>query len=243
MKALLLAAGRGTRISRYLGGKPKCLVDIGGISLVKYSIELLLSRGVKDIGVVLGYQGHQIQSELAEYDIKFLNNPFYDVTNSIASIWFAKEFLTETEDILIMNADVYLEGETLDAVINSKFERVVFADSDRTIDADYKLKYINSTLLDHGKHLEGADITGEYIGVGRLGAVCLPDFLVRLESMISNQQHSLWWENVLYNNNSEFPLSIQEITGKFWAEVDYVEDYNRILKRRGENHLLKSLQI
>ena len=47
-------------------------------------------------------------------------------------------------------------------------------------------------------------------------------FLTRLDSMINNQQHSLWWENVLYNNNSEVPLSIQEITGKFWAEVDYI---------------------
>ena len=62
MKALLLAAGRGTRISRYLGGKPKCLVPIGCTSLIKYSVDLLLSRGITEIGVALGYQGDDIRS-------------------------------------------------------------------------------------------------------------------------------------------------------------------------------------
>ena len=243
MKALLLAAGRGTRISRYLGGKPKCLVPIGDTSLIKYSVELLLSRGVTKIGVALGYQGHEIRGELKGYDVKFFNNPVYDVTNSIISMWFAKDFMNEDEDILIMNADVYMEEDTLDSIIESKLERVVFADSDRIIDADYKLKFIGSTLIDHGKHLEGDDISGEYIGVGRLSASCLPDFLTRLDGMVNTQQHSLWWENVLYNNNAEVPVSIEEITGKFWAEVDYIEDYSRILKRRGEDQLLNSLQI
>ena len=56
MKVLILAAGRGTRISRYLSGKPKCTVDIGGGQcLIEYTIDLLHSRGIQDIGIVLGY--------------------------------------------------------------------------------------------------------------------------------------------------------------------------------------------
>ncbi|MFQ8842778.1 MAG: NTP transferase domain-containing protein [Clostridium fessum] len=57
MKVLILAAGRGTRISRYLSGKPKCTVDIGGGQcLIEYTIDLLHSRGIQDIGIVLGYE-------------------------------------------------------------------------------------------------------------------------------------------------------------------------------------------
>ena len=91
--------------------------------------------------MALGYQGDDIRSELKGYDVEFFTNPFYDITNSIVSIWFAKQFMTGIEDILIMNADVYLEKNTLESIMKSKLERVVFADSDRTIDADYKLKY------------------------------------------------------------------------------------------------------
>ena len=107
MKVLILAAGRGTRISRYLSGKPKCTVDIGGGQcLIEYTIDLLHSRGIQDIGIVLGYEAQVIREVLADKGVSFFYNPFYDVTNSIASAWFAKEFLTG-DDLLIMNGDVY----------------------------------------------------------------------------------------------------------------------------------------
>ena len=66
MKVLILAAGRGTRISRYLSGKPKCTVDIGGGQcLIEYTIDLLHSRGIQDIGIVLGYEAQVIREVLA----------------------------------------------------------------------------------------------------------------------------------------------------------------------------------
>ena len=65
MRVLILAAGRGTRISRYLSGKPKCTVDIGnGLCLIQYTVELLKSRGIDRIGIVLGYQSQVIREVL-----------------------------------------------------------------------------------------------------------------------------------------------------------------------------------
>ena len=61
MKVFILAAGRGTRISRFLSGKPKCTVDIGGIPLIRYTVELLKSRGIKDIAISLGYRADVIK--------------------------------------------------------------------------------------------------------------------------------------------------------------------------------------
>ena len=117
MKVLILASGRGTRISRYLSGKPKCTVDIsGGHCLIEYTIDLLHSRGIQDIGIVLGYEAQVIREVLADKGVSFFYNPFYDVTNSIASAWFAKEFLTG-DDLLIMNGDVYLEEKLLDRIL------------------------------------------------------------------------------------------------------------------------------
>ena len=78
MKALLLAAGRGTRISRYLSGKPKCTVDIGGKKLIQYTIELFHKHGVTDIAIVLGYRGEVIRQTLRDFDVKYFYNPFFD---------------------------------------------------------------------------------------------------------------------------------------------------------------------
>ena len=51
--------------------------------------------------------------------------------------------------------------------------------------------------------------------------------------MINNQQHSVWWENVIYELSKNRPIKVEDIAGKFWAEVDYIEDYERILKFKG----------
>ena len=113
MRVLILAAGRGTRISRYLSGNPKCTVDIGGKKLIEYTIELLKSRGIHDIGIVLGYRHEVIENILKDQNIKFYYNPFFDVTNSIASAWFAKGFFEDNDDLMIMNGDVFLEEQAI----------------------------------------------------------------------------------------------------------------------------------
>ena len=64
MKALILAAGRGTRISRYLSGNPKCTVDIGGEKLIQYTVSTLLRKGVSEIALVLGYRQEVIREAL-----------------------------------------------------------------------------------------------------------------------------------------------------------------------------------
>ncbi len=233
MRALLLAAGRGTRISRHLSGNPKSTVEIGGISLISYTVEMLLKMGITDIGISVGYRHEQIREELSDYPVSFFYNPFYDVTNSIASAWFAKEFLEADDDVLIMNGDVFMEQALFEKVVSVGADPVMFADESRREEADYKFRYAGGLLQKYGKDLEGDDITGEYVGVAKLGKGYMPIFLERMNSMIESQQHSVWWENVLYQGIEDHPVHIEETEGLFWAEVDYIEDYERILAFRG----------
>ncbi len=227
MKALILAAGRGTRISRYLKGQPKCTVEIGERRLIQYTVELLRNRGIKEIAVVLGYEQEVIRAVLKEYDICYYYNPFFDITNSIVSIWFAKEFLSD-EDILIMNGDVFMEPSLLDMILNSSKNPVLFSDEMRKEEADYKFYYENGVLKKYGKNLSIEETTGEYIGIARLKKSFVHVFRERLEWLINKQQHSVWWENVLYSLTDSMEIYVEDVQGKFWAEIDYVEDYERI---------------
>lgn len=233
MKALLLAAGRGTRISRYLNGNPKCTVSIGKTSLIENTIKALQKAGISEIGIATGYRHEVIKSILRDYPIKYFYNPFYDVTNSIASAWFAKEFLIGQEDILIMNADVFVEDAILDIVINENRSPVMLSDESRKEDGDYKFYYENEILIKYGKELTGADITGEYVGIAKIKKEHLTRFLSKMDEMINQQKHSVWWENILYEEVNNYPVYVHNIQGKFWAEVDYIEDYERILNYLG----------
>lgn len=229
MKALIFAAGKGTRISRHLSGEPKCTVLVNGEPLIHYTVRMLHKYGVEDITLVVGYHPVFIKKALADSVVNFVENPFYDVTNSIASCWFARDKFDGSDDMLLMNGDVYMEESLIADLVNSKAEGpTMYADESRKEEADYKFYYENGKLLDYGKELTGDRITGEYIGVAIMSRDFVPTFAARLDAMIGNQEHSVWWENVLYTMSDRQDIHIVNVRGKFWAEVDYIEDYERI---------------
>lgn len=232
MKALLLAAGMGTRINHDIKGIPKCSVDIGGIALIENTINVLKSCNIQDIGVVVGYQGQSIVNLLDNKGIQFFRNPFFDVTNSIASLWFAREFLSSKDSYIIINADVFFEMDLLELIIGEQLDPVLWADERRIQEADYRFYYQDEKLLKHGKHLSNGETTGEYVGVAKVGYPFIQRFAERMEEMIQNQQHQLWWENILYSFIGETDIFIKNISNCFWAEVDLIGDYQRILAYR-----------
>lgn len=231
MKVLLMAAGKGSRISRYIEGSPKCTVNIGETSLIEYTIKQFKSRGIDDIAIVLGYRGDLIKKILRDYRIIYLYNYFYDITNSIASAWFARDFMVD--DMIVMNADVYLESAIFDKILKEDKSPVLFSDGSRREQADYKFYYEGNELIKYGKKLEGKDITGEYVGIAKIDANFTPFFVERLEKLIENGKHGMWWEDVLYSYVGEKMVYVEDIQGMFWAEVDYIEDYERILQFQG----------
>ena len=238
MKVLILAAGRGTRISRYLSGKPKCTVDIGGGQcLIEYTIDLLHSRGIQDIGIVLGYEAQVIREVWQIREYPFFYNPF--TSDKQHCVCMVCEGVLMGDDLLIMNGDVYLEEKLLDRILAQGRSPVMFADESRRETADYKFFYEDGILKKYGKELTGDDVTGEYIGIGRFSAAFMPEFICRMEEMIDRQEHGVWWENVVYSMTGQQPVYVEDVSGHFWAEVDYIEDYERILEHRGVEKIVR----
>jgi len=233
VKAILLAGGRGTRISRYVGEKPKCTLDIGGTPLIRHTVEMLLRNNI-DVSVVVGYRKEMVFDALEGLHVKFYHNPFFDVTNSIASLWFAKKELYR-EDVILANADVYWEQEILDIILADKQEQVMLMDTSRAM--DYLFKCEENKLINHGKELE--DYTGEYVGIAKIGGNFLNKFIGRLDTLIGKQFHNLWWENVLYSFIEELDVNVKDINGAFWSEIDFIEDYNRIIDYRQSKKALR----
>jgi L-glutamine-phosphate cytidylyltransferase len=230
MKAIILAAGRGTRISRQIGGKPKCTVPLNdGKTLIQYTISLLRSKGVNDFALVTGYRGEEIRELLSDMPIRYYENPFYDITNSIASLWFSREELVGTGRFIIMNGDVFLSEEAIDLILREERSPVLFYDVTRKENADYKFFCEGDRIIKYGKQLSLEETSGEYVGCASFDQSFLEEFGIRLDELISKQQHSLWWEDILYSMTKDRPVIAKDIEGAFWAEVDYIEDYQRIM--------------
>lgn len=230
MKAILLAAGRGTRIARNVEMVPKSTLPINGVPLIRRSVKILQEAGM-DCVVCTGYEENKVKEALTGLEnITYCYNPFYDVTNSIASIWFAREEMND--DLLVMNADVFFSKEILELVINDDRSPVMAIDYSRVKDGDYFFyTALDGRIEKYGKGLPIEQRTCEYVGMAKICKEFLPDFKQRMEEMIRTQKHGAWWENILYSytDNQEKDIYTVDVEGRFWAEIDYFDDYERII--------------
>jgi choline kinase len=237
MRVIIMAAGVGTRLKKRFGNVPKCCTDVGGESLIQRTLRLLQAHGLHDVAIVTGYQSGLVRSQLnPRWRVRNYLNPFFNVTNSVASLWFARKELDGRDDVMLMNADMFFEPSLLDQVTAAADPAVMFADPRRREEADNKFKYVDGLLRAYGKDLPLSETTGEYVGIAKIHRAFVTDFRNRVDQLIGFQQHGLWWEDALYRMCGDgLAVQVREITDSFWAEIDYVEDYDRITAFLAEN--------
>ena len=224
MKAIIMAAGVGKRLQTLNINKPKCLITVGSTTLIRRSVNLLVNKGISDITVIVGFMAHLIRNELNN-DVAYFENPDFISTNSIKSLWYAKDLLED--NVLLLNGDLYYEHVILDYAINQTNPVVMLADSTRIDNADYRFGFIGNQINRFGKHLTNQETDGEYVGIVRIDQCFIKTFKQTLEEMITAGKSNIWWEDVLYSFISkQIPIHFYDVAGTFWSEVDTLQDYN-----------------
>ncbi len=227
MKVIIMAAGIGARLNSILGDKPKCLLTINGQTLIGRIIDLFHQRNIHDITVVTGYNSHLIHQELEGCEVKYFHNPFYQVTNSIASLWLARELLTE--DTILMNADLFFEEEILDLALEQSKDCVMLSDCTRIENADFRFGVQGDRIFKTGNQLQNHETDCEYVGIVRIDGRFISTFKNRLSQMISDGDFRNWWEGVLYMFITDgLPVHHVDVSGIFWSEVDNLADHDRL---------------
>ena len=150
MKAIIMAAGVGSRLKGINGNKPKCLIKVGDETLIRRSVSLLESRGISDISVITGYKSDLVRRDL-QSRVAYFHNPYFRVTNSITSLWLAKDLLCD--DIILMNADLYYEGAVLDTALAQIERAVMISDRTRIDDADFRFGVLGNRIVKTGNQL------------------------------------------------------------------------------------------
>ena len=219
-----MAAGVGKRLHALNINKPKCLIAVESTTLIRRSVNLLVSKGISDITVIVGYKSDLIRNELNN-NIAYFENPDFHITNSIKSLWYAKDLLEG--DVLLLNGDLYYEHDILDYAINQTNPVVMLADSTRIDKADYRFGFSGNQINRFGKHLTNQETDGEYVGIVRIDQSFIKTFKQTLEDMITAGKSNIWWEDVLYSFiEKNIPINYFDVAGTFWSEVDTLQDYN-----------------
>src|SRR3990167_540385 len=124
MKAIILAAGMGTRLGKYTENLPKCMLEYNGKPLIEQQVETLQKAGINDIFIVRGYNADKIQIP----NVKYYHNPDYATTNMVETLFCAEKELDSNDDVLVCYADILYEPKILQKVMESKAEVGVTVD-------------------------------------------------------------------------------------------------------------------
>lgn len=123
----MLAAGMGKRLGRYTKNATKCMVSVNGKTLIEYAIEALVKNGLKKMVIVVGYKKDVLidfihskfnKEKLCGMEIEFIENPVYDKTNNIYSLYLAKDKLLE-DDTILLESDLIFKPEIISGLIGS----------------------------------------------------------------------------------------------------------------------------
>ncbi|CEN25983.1 phosphocholine cytidylyltransferase family protein [Paraclostridium sordellii] len=224
MKVIILAAGIGSRLKPLTANVPKSLLMIdNNISVLERTLTIINKNCEAEVVVVTGYCKDQINKCISKFNnVKSVHNPFYKITNSISSLWFAKEYMDD--DVIILNADVILEERLFKYLVNIQSDASVLYDSSIGHEADYKVYESNGKVVVMSKDIDR--FSGEYVGVTKLKRKESIKVMKKIEKMIDNELFNEWYETALVDMifNDNLKLDAIDVCDYSWTEIDNVQD-------------------
>jgi choline kinase len=228
MKAIILAAGKGTRLND-VDLKPKCLFEVGGETLLARQIATLRELDVNDIVLVLGFEAERIR-RLYEHTASFVINSRFEETSSLYSLWLAREHLLD--GFVVLNCDVLFHPQLLARLLTSPLEDALLVDlvdknNNHLGDEEMKVKVSDGRVVDISKDMDPADADGENVGIVKFSANGARRLVDEMDALISRGQLKDWAPRAFREFARRFPLHAISTEDYPWIEIDFPEDYRR----------------
>lgn len=229
MKAIILAAGLGTRLRPITNDVPKCMVPVNGQPIIDKQINNLIENGIlqSDIVVVGGYKGEILANHIKELypDVKVVNNSRYFETNNMYSLYLAMKETGEC-DFLLMNADVYYDSNIIKGLVDkTDSPNAIASDRSQYLDESMKICVNDKGDITHiSKQISEADHFAVSIDVYKISEKTSKVLFNVIKDFIEVRKDENSWTEValdsLFKSETFKPYIIE---GK-WFEIDNHED-------------------
>ncbi len=223
--AIVLAAGRGGRLGPLTADRPKCLLRVGTGSLLDHQLDALRGQGLESIVVVAGYCAEAVEAELAGRATLLLN-PRHAETNSLYSLWLARE---RTRDgFVLLNADVLFDPEILQRVLASPHPEALAVERREGFEAEeMKVALEGERIRAMSKSLPPDQAQAENLGVLKFSAEGARVLFDRMEELLVAGAEKQFVPYAFDAIAEQRPLYGVPIDGLPWTEIDFVEDLLR----------------
>lgn len=230
MKAVILAAGVGKRLWEVTQHRPKCLIEIGGRSLLHRYLEALAGQGVRRATIVVGYRQEMIRAAVERdacgVTVDFLVNDQFH-RGSISSLWIARTVLDD--DTIVMDADVLFHHDILRRLVQSSHENCLLMDETvKQTGEECMVVVAGGRVIALTKKMpERYDYAGEGVGFLRVRHADTPHMVASLKVHIDNESWNMEYEDALLQFFQTVRVGHEKIGGLPWTEIDFVEDVKK----------------
>ncbi len=235
MQAIILAAGMGKRLGEYTQDNTKCMLVVNGVRLIDRTLEALHSVGVSRVILVIGYKGQNVKDYVGKcykgIPIEYVDNPIYNKTNNIYSLYLAKDYLM-SEDTLLLESDSIFDSAVVKKLVEDPNPNLALVDKyeswmDGTVvTLDDERRILRIIDKEHFKYEEINDYyktVNIYKFSKEFSAKYYVPFLAAYSTALGNNEY---YEQVLrvilHLRNA--PLKALPLDGELWYEIDDVQD-------------------
>jgi choline kinase len=223
--AIILAAGHAKRLGPLAMGLPKALLEIDGATLVDRQLDALMAFGIDAVTVVVGYRQQALRDHLGDR-VRFIENPRYAETNSLYSLWLARDELRDGG--LVLNADVFVSPELLEPLVEAAAPDAALVNLAATLgEEEMKVRLWEGFVVDFGKEITPDDADGENVGVLKFGTEGGQRLVRQLDAHVQRGMVRAWAPHAFRDLAREWPLRSIETASIPWIEIDFPDDLER----------------
>jgi len=220
-QGLILAAGRGRRLGAKVDEIPKCLLRVGGRTLLDHQLTMLERSGIRDICVVAGYQKRALL-RACHRRATVIDNEHWADTNSLYSFWLARHWVNR--DVVVMNCDVLADPAVLTPLLATDSSCFAYDSSSGNDDEHMKVELSGNRLVTMSKTLESARVHGENVGLLHFLADDARQLFAHAEAILASGGKTQWMASAVQQLARERPLQAVDVRGRPWIEIDFEED-------------------
>lgn len=228
-KALILAAGLGTRLAPITNDRPKSLVPVNGQPILLKQIDNLKQNGIADITIISGYKADILEQAVHALhpEIRIVESVDYASTNNMYSAYLGIRAMFPDGDIApfyMMNADVFYDASVIAALEADPRQNLIVVDMGRYIEESMKVVEKDGKLVAISKQIPPEDALGSSIDVYKFGADGGRAFYVRCAEYIEEKKELKKWSEVALNDAlADAAFYACPLNGR-WLEIDNHED-------------------
>jgi len=226
MQAIIMAAGKGSRLGELTKDKPKSFLEIKGKKLIEYNIEMLHKYGITDIIIVIGYRDQDFVELTKDIQgIRLVYNPFYEMVNVLGSFWVAQDELVD--DFIYMHADTICAESIFESLLEVDGDIVLPVDLKPCDDEAMKVKVDGEYVVQITKNMPCGESAGEFIGIAKVKKGVLKDLKEESTQLMREKEFSSYFEAAVQRiiNKEKYLIKKIDTRNAFWAEIDFEEDY------------------